>query len=93
MSAEDRLNAMRGYKATLSNQKVSEEAKQNAQAMLDEIGGDQPREELYEARGDKRKNPVRVSAGLKAAQHSPIITESGKQNAAEKLQERGVPEE
>ncbi|OQD74714.1 hypothetical protein PENANT_c169G08012 [Penicillium antarcticum] len=63
MSTEDRLNEMRGI---LSNPNVSEEAKQNAQAMLDEIGGDRPREELYQARGDQNKDPMRVSAGLKA---------------------------
>jgi hypothetical protein len=52
--------------STLSNPNVSEEAKQNAQAMLNELGGDQPREELYQARGDQNKDPMRVSAGLKA---------------------------
>ncbi|KAI9932570.1 hypothetical protein ASPWEDRAFT_33458 [Aspergillus wentii DTO 134E9] len=93
MSTEERLNQMRGYKATLSNPNVSEEAKQNAQAMLNEIGGDRPRDELYEARGDQNKDPMRVSAGLKAAQHNPGVTEGGKQRAAEEMQERHVPEE
>ncbi|CAG7949264.1 unnamed protein product [Penicillium nalgiovense] len=84
---------MRGYKAlptfssTLSNPNVSEEAKQNAQAMLNEIGGDNPREELFQARGDQNKDPMRVSAGLKAAQHNPGVTEGGKQEAAERLEE------
>ncbi|KAJ5468312.1 hypothetical protein N7475_006064 [Penicillium sp. IBT 31633x] len=91
-STEEKLNEMRGYKATLSNPKVSEEAKENAQAMLDKLGGDQPREELYQSRG-KNKDPTRVSAGLKAAQHNPLVTEGGKQRAAEKMQDRGAPEE
>ena len=52
--------------STLSNPTVSEEAKQNAQAMLNEIGGGHPREELFQARGDQNKDPIRVSAGLKA---------------------------
>lgn len=50
----------------MRNPKVGQEAKQNAQAMLNELGGDQPREELHKARGDQNKDPVRVSAGLKA---------------------------
>lgn len=53
------------FHSTLSNPKVSQEAKQHAQAMLNELGGDQPREELYQAR-DQNKDPTRVSAGLKA---------------------------
>lgn len=50
----------------MKNPKVGEEAKQHAQAKLDELGGDRPREELYKARGDQGKDPVRVEAGLKA---------------------------
>ncbi|KAJ5607593.1 hypothetical protein N7537_004212 [Penicillium hordei] len=93
MPTEERLNEMRGYKAALRNPKVGQEAKQNAQAMLNELGGDQPREELHKARGDQNKDPVRVSAGLKAAQHNPIVTEGGKQRAAKKMEQRGAPEE
>ncbi|KAJ5932137.1 hypothetical protein N7516_006626 [Penicillium verrucosum] len=89
---EENLNEMRGYKAALRNPKVGQEAKENAQAKLNELGGDQPREELYKARGDESKDPVRVSAGLKAAQHNPLVTEGGKQRAAEKMGHRG-PEE
>ncbi|KAJ6138520.1 hypothetical protein N7471_005006 [Penicillium samsonianum] len=91
MPTEERVNEMRGYKATLSNPKVSQEAKQHAQAMLNELGGDQPREELYQAR-DQNKDPTRVSAGLKAAQHNPLVTEGGKQRAAEKMGQ-SAPEE
>jgi Conidiation protein 6. len=54
------------FYSALRNPKVGQEAKQNAQAMLNELGGDQPREELHKARGDQNKDPVRVSAGLKA---------------------------
>ncbi|KAJ5125019.1 uncharacterized protein N7515_008844 [Penicillium bovifimosum] len=91
MSAEERVNEMRGYKATLSNPRVSQKAKQHAQSMLDELGGDQPREDLYHGR-DQNKDPVRVSAGLKAAQHNPRVTEGGKKHAAEKLG-HSAPEE
>ncbi|GES60574.1 conidiation protein Con-6 [Aspergillus terreus] len=65
MSTEERLNAMRGYKATLSNPNTSDEAKQNAQAMLNRLGGDQPRNELYE-QTERGKDPIRVTSGLKA---------------------------
>ncbi|KOS46273.1 hypothetical protein ACN38_g2765 [Penicillium nordicum] len=92
MPTEENLNEMRGYKAALRNPKVGQEAKENAQARLNELGGDQPRAELYKARGDESKDPVRVSAGLKAAQHNPLVTEGGKQRAAEKMGQRG-PEE
>ncbi|EKV10207.1 Conidiation protein Con-6, putative [Penicillium digitatum] len=93
MPTEERLNEMRGYKASLSNPNVSEEAKQNAKAMLEDLGGDQPRKELHQARGDQNKNPTRVSAGLKAAQQNPNVTEAGKQRAAEKMEQRSAPEE
>ncbi|KAJ5365373.1 hypothetical protein N7517_008259 [Penicillium concentricum] len=90
MPRED--NEMRGYKAAMSNRKVSPEAKQHAQDMLNELGGDQAREERYQAEAEN-KNPTRVSAGLKAAQHNPRVTEGGKQRASKKMEERGAPEE
>ncbi|KGO63814.1 Conidiation-specific protein 6 [Penicillium italicum] len=93
MPTEERLNEMRGYKASLSNPKVSQEAKHHSQDMLNELGGDQPRKELHQARGDQSKDPVRVSAGLKAAQQNPNVTEGGKQRAAEKMEQRSAPEE
>ncbi|CAI7665743.1 hypothetical protein PCG10_002853 [Penicillium crustosum] len=93
MPTEESLNEMRGYKAALRNPKVGQQAKQNAQAKLNELGGDRPREELHHARGDQNKDPVRVSAGLKAAQHNPLVTEGGKHRAAEKMEQRDAPEE
>ncbi|KAL4875403.1 Conidiation protein 6-domain-containing protein [Aspergillus karnatakaensis] len=93
MTTEDRLNQMRGYKATLNNPNVSDEAKQNAQDVLDnELGNSQPSEELYNARGDYDKSPNRVSGGLKAAINNPGVPESGKQKAREKLG-RDAPQE
>ncbi|KAJ5453043.1 Conidiation-specific protein 6 [Penicillium cf. griseofulvum] len=84
---------MRGYKAALSNPNVSDEAKEHSQSVLNEMGGDRPREELYQSRGDQGKDPVRVSAGLKAAQRNPRVTEGGKQRASQKMQEVSSPEE
>ncbi|RJE24587.1 conidiation protein Con-6 [Aspergillus sclerotialis] len=84
---------MRGYKATLSNPHTSDEAKKNAQAMLDRLGGDQPRDGLYE-QSKHGKDPTRVMSGLKAAHHNPNVTDSGRQKAEEKLMEMNeLPEE
>ncbi|KAF7122557.1 hypothetical protein CNMCM5793_000582 [Aspergillus hiratsukae] len=84
-SAEDRVNALRGYKATLSNPRVSKEAKQHAQDVLDnELGGEQVHDDFYQSRGDDQKDPNRVRAGLKAATHNPGVSDAGKRSAAEK---------
>ncbi|KAF4215110.1 hypothetical protein CNMCM8980_010647 [Aspergillus fumigatiaffinis] len=84
-SGEDRVNAMRGYKATLKNPRVSDEAKQHAKDVLDnELHGDQPRHDLYAIRG-QNKEPNRVAGGLKAAQRNPRVKERGKESASEKL--------
>ncbi|KAL2819961.1 Conidiation protein 6-domain-containing protein [Aspergillus granulosus] len=83
---EERINAMRGYKATTNNPNVSQEAKQHAESMLrNEVGGNEAQEELYRARGDYEKSPTRVASGLKAAMHNPGIPESGQNKAKDKL--------
>jgi hypothetical protein len=52
--------------STLSNPRVSEEAKKHAQDVLDnELHGDEPRHELYDKRA-QNKEPTRVAAGYKA---------------------------
>ncbi|OJJ52419.1 hypothetical protein ASPSYDRAFT_164865 [Aspergillus sydowii CBS 593.65] len=90
--ADERVNQMRGYKATLNNPNVSQEAKDHAQKVLDsDLGGNQPREDLYDARGEHDKDPNRMAAGLKAAMHNPGVSQSGKEQAKEKL--RDVPQE
>jgi hypothetical protein len=89
--AEDRVNAMRGYKATLHNPNTSQQAKQHAQSVLDnELGGDQPSEDIHNAQSG-HKDPMRVAAGYKAAQHNPNVTEEGKRRAKEGLEH--VPQE
>ncbi|KAK5948060.1 hypothetical protein OHC33_010901 [Knufia fluminis] len=78
-SPEEQSNQIRGYKATLSNPNVSEEAKQNAQKMLDQLdGAGMPDDE-------GGKDPSRVAGGLKAAINNPSVSEEGKQAAQEKL--------
>ncbi|KAJ5826432.1 hypothetical protein N7474_003570 [Penicillium riverlandense] len=94
-STEDRVNAMRGYKATLKNPRVSNEAKQHASEVLNnELGWDNPRQELYNVR-DRNKDPNRVAGGLKAAQSNARNTERGKQGSAKKLDKlsQQAPEE
>ncbi|KAL1964929.1 hypothetical protein VTN77DRAFT_6282 [Rasamsonia byssochlamydoides] len=84
-SPEDRVNAMRGYKATLNNPRVSEEAKKNAKDVLDnQLGGDEPRHDLYAMRNPS-KEPSRVQGGLKAATKNPRVSEDAKESAQEKL--------
>ncbi|KAL2817938.1 Conidiation protein 6-domain-containing protein [Aspergillus cavernicola] len=84
--ADERVNQMRGYKATLNNPNVSQEAKDHAQSVLDsEFGGNRPQEELYNIRGDRDKSPNRMAGGLKAAMHNPGVSTSGKEQAKAKL--------
>ncbi|KAF7169734.1 hypothetical protein CNMCM5623_002386 [Aspergillus felis] len=88
-SGEDRVNAMRGYKATLKNPRTSDEAKQHAKDVLDnELHGDQPRYDLYAIR-QQNKEPNRVAGGLKAAQSNPRVKPRGKESAGEKLDALG----
>jgi hypothetical protein len=68
-TTELRILTERDY-STLHNPRVSDEAKQHAQYMLDnEIGGDKPREEIHSAQRASTSgggNPSRVAAGYKA---------------------------
>ncbi|KAL6230504.1 hypothetical protein BDW75DRAFT_234332 [Aspergillus navahoensis] len=86
--ADERINQMRGYKATLNNPRVSDEAKEHARSVLDnELGGDQPHEDILTAQGARDKSPTRVAGGYKAAMHNESISKSGKQQAKEKLED------
>ncbi|RDW72693.1 Con-6 family protein [Aspergillus mulundensis] len=90
--ADEKVNQMRGYKATLNNPRVSDEAKQHAQDVLDnELGGDQPHEEILTAQGARDKSPNRVAGGYKAAMSNDSISKQGKKQAKEKLAE--MPQE
>ncbi|ERF70856.1 hypothetical protein EPUS_02378 [Endocarpon pusillum Z07020] len=69
--------------STLSNPKVSEEAKENARAQLDAMeGGPSIPDETGET---KDKNPGNVAGGLKAAINNPQVSEEGKKAAQGKL--------
>ncbi|KAI9751013.1 MAG: hypothetical protein M1815_001458, partial [Lichina confinis] len=65
---EERANMIRGYKAALSNDQVSEEAKENARKnleILEEGKTDYTSISTSKAENDD-KDPSRVAAGLKA---------------------------
>lgn len=47
-------------KSTLHNPNTSDEAKQNAQSVLDDLGGDQPSEEIHNAQAGN-KDPMRIA--------------------------------
>ncbi|OKL60672.1 hypothetical protein UA08_03960 [Talaromyces atroroseus] len=91
VSPEDRVNAMRGYKATIKNPRNSESAKQHAHEMIDALGGDEPRREMKQF--DQDKDQTRIAGGLKASTKNPRVSEEGKNRAQEKLDQMGAPSE
>ncbi|EAU84080.1 hypothetical protein CC1G_06942 [Coprinopsis cinerea okayama7 len=68
-----------GYKATLKNDNVSEEAKQHAREVLGQESGNS---------GGTQN--TRVLAGYKATLSNPRTSEAAKQHAAEVLEENGA---
>ncbi|KAL2000270.1 hypothetical protein VTN02DRAFT_3333 [Thermoascus thermophilus] len=86
----DPFNQARGYKATLSNPHVSEPAKQRAKKILEEQyegggeGGGQSSsdEEIQTTRASNNR-----ARGLKAAIRNRNVSERGKQQAREQLEE------
>ncbi|KAK5083337.1 hypothetical protein LTR70_008174 [Exophiala xenobiotica] len=80
-SPEDVSNQIRGYKSTLSNPNVSDEAKQNAEKMINQLEG----KGMPEDAGEGNKDPSRVVGGLKAAINNPNVSEEGKEAAQQKL--------
>ncbi|KAI4165559.1 MAG: hypothetical protein LQ342_000972 [Letrouitia transgressa] len=82
---EEQSSKIAGYKATLSNPNVSDEAKENARQILDNElqGGDAGTGAVV--RDNEQKNPGNVAGGLKAAINNPNVTEEGKRAAQEKL--------
>lgn len=67
--------------STLSNPNVSDEAKQHAQQMIDQLEG----KGMPEDAGEGNKDPSRVAGGLKAAINNPNVSEEGKEAAQQKL--------
>ncbi|KAL9128260.1 MAG: hypothetical protein Q9217_003022 [Psora testacea] len=86
---EEASSKVAGYKATLSNPKVSDEAKENARNVLDNEfnGGNVGTGAMQDP---NQKNPSNVAGGLKAAINNPNVTEEGKEAAQKKLDEMGT---
>ncbi|KAJ5958901.1 uncharacterized protein N7479_006051 [Penicillium vulpinum] len=85
-SPEGIIGAARGYKAAIHNPLVSEEGKEHAWNMLEQMDDEEARQELYH-QDDRPKDPVRVEAGLKAAQKNPLVSEDGHRRATEQLRD------
>ncbi|PPR03405.1 hypothetical protein CVT24_012530 [Panaeolus cyanescens] len=91
-------NQARGYKATLHNPRVSDEAKQNAQQHLNELGSDQQATSYTQSRGmdeisesvRQGKEEARVIAGYKAVLQNPNVSSEARQHAEEVLQSHNV---
>jgi len=92
-------NVIGGYKATLHNENSSEEAKEHARKMLEQLGEDETPKADQEKEFDlhdqlKGKHKGNVIGGYKATLHNDKSTEEAKEHAKEVLEEMGVdPEE
>ncbi|OTA70300.1 conidiation protein 6, partial [Hypoxylon sp. EC38] len=71
-----------GHKATLSNPKTSQEAKDHSKQVLENEfnGGDVPK-----AGDDSDKNPGNVAGGLKATLKNPNVSDEAKDSAKQRL--------
>ncbi|KAG8894699.1 hypothetical protein FRC00_008565, partial [Tulasnella sp. 408] len=78
-------NTIGGYKATISNPRTSQAAKEKAQAILD---GEADPSDYAPGTGDAHTN--RVLGGYKATLKNPNVSEEAKEHAREVLQENGV---
>ncbi|OJJ33261.1 hypothetical protein ASPWEDRAFT_174677 [Aspergillus wentii DTO 134E9] len=76
-------NVARGYKATLKNPNVSNQAKKHAKEELDKYESDQSSSE------EETRHTGNVKRGLKAAMHNPNNTDVGKKQARDKLEKMG----
>ncbi|KZT39056.1 hypothetical protein SISSUDRAFT_971630, partial [Sistotremastrum suecicum HHB10207 ss-3] len=77
-------NVIGGYKATLNNPNVSEEAKQNSQRAIDEL------QDSYEAQSganESTKNTGNVIGGHKANLKNPNTSEEAKEHSKQVLEE------
>jgi len=86
-------NVAGGFKATLHNDKVSDEAKEHAQEMLDKMGVD-AEEKAPRKDDDRVKDESHVIGGYKATLTNANASQEAKDHARKALEEMGVdPEE
>ncbi|GAD95749.1 chlorohydrolase family protein [Paecilomyces variotii No. 5] len=77
-------------RCAISNPNVSEAAKERDQAMLEEeYGGGSSQGYDASSSEEGEKMPQNVARGLKAAMHNPNVTDFGKKQARDKLQDMG----
>lgn len=78
-------NRARGYKASLHNPRVSQEAKRHAQHELEEV------EKEMQAKGETPAaiHQENIKRGLRAAMHNPNVTQYGQDEARHRLEEMG----
>ncbi|KAF2243121.1 hypothetical protein BU26DRAFT_524080 [Trematosphaeria pertusa] len=82
----DPANVAIGHKATITNPRTSEQAKDHSRKVLEE----EHRDKLYEMQNEEieaNKNKTRVAGGLKAAVSNPLVSEEKKEEAKKKLEE------
>ncbi|KAJ5594646.1 uncharacterized protein N7459_000854 [Penicillium hispanicum] len=77
----DPSHKLGGYKAAVTNQRVSNEAKQHAQEEIGRMEGGQA-EQVEE----RHPNPENQKRGLKAAIHNERVSDEGRSSAQSKLQ-------
>ncbi|KAF9003379.1 Conidiation protein 6-domain-containing protein [Cyathus striatus] len=88
-SQKDAGNVARGLKAAAHNPRVSDEAKQNVQQRLQEMG------ESTESSGQKSQQPSEIGGkdasnvlrGHKAAMHNPNVSEEAKEHSEQVLKD------
>ncbi|KAL0580299.1 hypothetical protein V5O48_001716 [Marasmius crinis-equi] len=74
-----------GFKATLKNDNVSQEAKDHAREVLQEHGASE--EPLPQSQKNPNPNPERVKAGMKGTINNPNTSQEAKEKAERYLEE------
>ncbi|CAI4214458.1 unnamed protein product [Parascedosporium putredinis] len=82
---DDRSNQARGHKATLTNPRVSEDAKQHSRDILDDEFDDDTTYSDKLPENTEGKNPGNVAGGLKAAVNNPNVSSGAKKDAQDRL--------
>jgi len=85
-------NVIGGYKATLKNPNVSDEAKENAEKQLEKLGAEEDKSSKKSSDSKsvdtEGKNPNNVMGGYKATLKNPNVSEEAKDHAKEVLENR-----
>ncbi|OWZ58566.1 conidiation-specific protein 6 [Cryptococcus neoformans c45] len=87
MSEQHDHRVIGGYKATLNNPRVSDEAKENASNVIDDYQnrGNEAVDEVSKEESNNDHHSNRVAGGYKAALKNPNVSGEAKQHAKEAL--------